>query len=131
MAPAPLPAGHSVELKARVELVRMAYREPASGTWASAGAAVALALAMTGNVSPAILWPWLGWVLAAAAYRWWLAVLFERLQPPPEKVAAWGLHYITGAPESDLDLALDVTLSIYAGYVSAEEKGREVEVPRL
>jgi len=34
-------------------------------------------------------------------------------------------------PESDLALALDVTLSIYAGYVSAEEKGREVEVPRM
>jgi predicted dehydrogenase len=34
-------------------------------------------------------------------------------------------------PESNLDLALDVTLAIYAGYVSAEEKGREVEVPRL
>ena len=34
-------------------------------------------------------------------------------------------------PESDLELALDVTLTIYAGYVSAEEKGREVEVRRL
>jgi len=33
------------------------------------------------------------------------------------------------APESDLELALDVTLTIYAGYVSAEEMGREVEVP--
>jgi predicted dehydrogenase len=34
-------------------------------------------------------------------------------------------------PESDLELALDVTLAIYAGYVSAEEMGREVEVPRV
>jgi predicted dehydrogenase len=34
-------------------------------------------------------------------------------------------------PESDLELALDVTLAIYAGYVSAEEMGREVGVPRL
>ena len=32
-------------------------------------------------------------------------------------------------PESDLDLAIDITLTIYAGYVSAEDKGREVEVP--
>src|SRR6266849_52006 len=32
-------------------------------------------------------------------------------------------------PESDLDLAIDTTLALYAGYVSAEEKGREVEVP--
>jgi predicted dehydrogenase len=35
------------------------------------------------------------------------------------------------APESDIDLAIDTTLTLYAGYVSADEKGREVEVPRL
>jgi len=35
------------------------------------------------------------------------------------------------APESDLDLAIDTTLTLYAGYVSADDKGREVEVPRL
>jgi len=34
-------------------------------------------------------------------------------------------------PESDLDLAIDITLTLYAGYVSADDKGREVEVPRL
>jgi predicted dehydrogenase len=34
-------------------------------------------------------------------------------------------------PESDLDLAIDTTLTLYAGYVSAAEKGREVEVPWL
>jgi predicted dehydrogenase len=34
-------------------------------------------------------------------------------------------------PESDLDLAIDITLSLYAGYVSADDKGREVPVPRL
>src|SRR5579863_2657378 len=34
------------------------------------------------------------------------------------------------APESDLDLAIDTTLTIYAGYVSAEEIGKEVEVRR-
>src|SRR5579872_2063488 len=33
-------------------------------------------------------------------------------------------------PESDLDLAIDITLTLYAGYVSADDKGREVEVPR-
>jgi predicted dehydrogenase len=35
------------------------------------------------------------------------------------------------APESDLDLAIDTTLTLYAGYVSAFEKGREIEVPWL
>ncbi|MDZ4802351.1 MAG: Gfo/Idh/MocA family oxidoreductase [Bryobacteraceae bacterium] len=34
-------------------------------------------------------------------------------------------------PECDLDLAIDTTLAIYAGYVSADRKGAEVEVPLL
>ena len=34
-------------------------------------------------------------------------------------------------PESDLDLAIDTTLTLYAGYVSADDKGREVAVPKL
>ena len=34
-------------------------------------------------------------------------------------------------PESDLELVLGVTLAIYAGYVSAEEMERKVEVPRV
>lgn len=33
-------------------------------------------------------------------------------------------------PESGLDLAIDTTLALYAGYVSADDRGREVEVPR-
>lgn len=33
------------------------------------------------------------------------------------------------APESNLDLAIDITLTLYAGYVSADAKGAEVEVP--
>ncbi len=35
------------------------------------------------------------------------------------------------APESDLDLAIDTTLTLYAGYVSADAKGQEVEVPSV
>src|SRR5882672_4987157 len=34
-------------------------------------------------------------------------------------------------PESDLDLAIDTTLTLYAGYVSADDKGKEAEVPRV
>ena len=35
------------------------------------------------------------------------------------------------APQSDLDLAIDITLSLYAGYVSADDKGREARVPLI
>ena len=34
-------------------------------------------------------------------------------------------------PESDMDLAIDTTLALYAGYVSADDRGREVPVPYL
>ena len=38
----------------------------------------------------------------------------------------------TGArPQSDLDLALDTTATIYAAYVSDENKGTETEIPQL
>ena len=36
-----------------------------------------------------------------------------------------------GRPQSDLELALDTTATIYAAYASDEHKGAEVEVPRL
>jgi predicted dehydrogenase len=34
-------------------------------------------------------------------------------------------------PESDLELAIDITLTLYAGYVSADAKGIETEVPKI
>ncbi len=34
-------------------------------------------------------------------------------------------------PECDLELAIDCTLAIYAGYLSAARKGQEVEIPRI
>ncbi len=43
------------------------------------------------------------------------------------------IHAIrTGTPpESDLDLAIDTTLALYAGYVSADRLGQETAVPRI
>ncbi|MBK5294675.1 MAG: Gfo/Idh/MocA family oxidoreductase [Acidobacteriia bacterium] len=32
-------------------------------------------------------------------------------------------------PESDIDLAIDTTLTLYAGYVSADQEGKQVAVP--
>ena len=34
-------------------------------------------------------------------------------------------------PQSGLDIALDTTATIYAAYLSAENNGKEVPVPRL
>ncbi len=35
------------------------------------------------------------------------------------------------APQSDLELALDTTATVYAAYVSAERRGCETTIPRL
>ena len=35
------------------------------------------------------------------------------------------------APQSDLELALDTTAAIYAAYVSAEQRGAEIDIERL
>jgi predicted dehydrogenase len=34
-------------------------------------------------------------------------------------------------PESDLELANDIMLTIYAAYASSDDKGREVEIPQI
>ncbi len=34
-------------------------------------------------------------------------------------------------PQSDLDLALDTTATTYAAYVSAEQRGTEIEIPQI
>jgi len=65
-----------------------------------------------------------GWIPASAEEGWSLGYARE-LRNFVECVRE------KRTPESDLELALDVTLAAYAGYVSAEELGREVEVPRV
>ncbi len=64
-----------------------------------------------------------GWIPASADEGWSLGYARE-LRDFVECVR----HGRT--PQSDLDLAIDITLTIYAGYVSADLLGREVEVPR-
>ena len=64
-----------------------------------------------------------GWIPASPEEGWSLGYGRE-LKDFVQAVAAGR------APESDLDLAIDITLTLYAAYVSADDKGRETEVPR-
>lgn len=65
-----------------------------------------------------------GWIPAYPEFGWSNGQLYE-------------MHDFVDAivnkrqPECDIELAIDTTLAIYAGYVSADRKGAEVEVPRL
>ncbi len=65
-----------------------------------------------------------GWIPADAEFGWGNGQLHE--------MRDFVNAIVDGRqPESDLDLAIDITLAIYAGYVSADRKGAEVEVPRI
>ena len=93
------PAGsrnHPVQIKTRIELVKMAYRELASGTLASAGVALAFSLAAATEVKSQTLWWWLAAMLAVAAYRLGLAAAFRRALPTttPTESSQWGLRYV-------------------------------------
>jgi predicted dehydrogenase len=65
-----------------------------------------------------------GWIPAYPEFGWNSGQLHE-MRDFVEAFSA-GRH-----AECDLDLAIDITLTIYAGYVSADRKGAEVEIPRL
>jgi predicted dehydrogenase len=65
-----------------------------------------------------------GWIPAYAEFGWSNGQLHEMR----DFVDA----FVTGrTPECDLEIAIDTTLAIYAGYVSADRKGAEVAVPRI
>ncbi|HEY1110342.1 MAG TPA: ATP-binding protein [Opitutaceae bacterium] len=93
----PSPAGAN-ELRARVELVRMAYRELKSGTAASSLCAVlfagAVAYTHDAYLAPGV---WLGLILAFAGVRLGLAQAFDKLTPAqldPATTSRWGLRYV-------------------------------------
>jgi len=65
-----------------------------------------------------------GWIPAYPEFGWSNGQLHEM----HDFVDAIGARR---QPECDFELAIDVTLAIYAGYVSAARLGAEVEVPRL
>ncbi|MBV6432274.1 MAG: hypothetical protein IANPNBLG_02416 [Bryobacteraceae bacterium] len=65
-----------------------------------------------------------GWIPAYPEFGWSSGQLHE-MRDFVESFAA-GRH-----AECDLDLAIDITLTIYAGYVSADRKGAETGIPRL
>ncbi len=98
-APALRTRDHPIEIKTRIELVRMAFRELAGGTLASSATALAFALAVGASVdvSFVLLWVWLTVMLGIGGYRLWLTQAFVRAAPTEAAESArWGLRYIVG-----------------------------------
>ncbi len=65
-----------------------------------------------------------GWIAASPDEGWTLGFRHELV----DFIDAIGKGK---SPQSNLDLAIDNTLVIYAAYVSADDMGREIEIPRL
>ncbi|MBI5769976.1 MAG: response regulator [Verrucomicrobia bacterium] len=90
------------QIKARVELVRMAFRELRFGTVASTLTAVAFAGIVSSQASTPVVWAWLCFVIAAAGARFWLAWAFMQRTPSPEETRRWALAYVVATSISGL-----------------------------
>ncbi|MES2694115.1 MAG: histidine kinase dimerization/phospho-acceptor domain-containing protein, partial [Verrucomicrobiota bacterium] len=112
---APRPRGHPIEVKARLELVRTAYLELKSGTWASAACAVFFSIAVVVEYGDYLI-PgfWLGVMIGFAIYRFWLARAFDRLRPVadsnPAIVVNWGFRYVIATTLTGVGWGLSVWL---------------------
>ncbi len=103
---------HPIEIKTRVELVRIAFRELKAGTIASLSAAVAFAITVTGEYGSSLkIWIWLGALAAIAAYRLWLGHRFAKANPSPEESARWALRYVVATTCTGLGWGLSVWLA--------------------
>lgn len=86
---------HLIELQARIEWVKLAYRELKSATVASSSVAVAFAIALSTALPWDRLWVWLAFMFVVAGYRLVLARTFARAQRAPDESRRWAFHYVT------------------------------------
>lgn len=87
---------HPIEIRTRVELVRIAYRELAVGTWISTGTAAAFALVVaTEAPSRKLVW-WLAYMALTIGWRFWLARVFKPVasENAEGEQSPWGLRYV-------------------------------------
>jgi signal transduction histidine kinase/ActR/RegA family two-component response regulator len=101
---------HPIEVKARMELVRLAYRELQGGTLASIAIVAAFAIAVGLEAPSTQLWAWLGFMLAVLGYRLWLGAAFNRKEPPQAQFPRWGFRYIVGTTLTALGWGTSVWL---------------------
>ncbi len=97
--PAPLahsvrPSTDPVEIKTRVELVRMAFTALKRGTVASISVALGFAIAASTITGSVLVWWWLGFMALVAGYRLWLAAAFDRANPGPDESPRWALRFV-------------------------------------
>jgi signal transduction histidine kinase len=108
--PIPRSRDHPIEVKARMELVRLAFRELPGATLASIGVVVAFGIAVGMESASPRLWAWLGFMLPVLGYRLWLGAAFHRREPPTAQFSRWGLRYVIGTSLTALGWGMSVWL---------------------
>ena len=95
---------------ARLELLKLAYRELKDSTLLSGAAAITFAIAL-GTVMPShLVWFWLAAMIASAGYRLRLASLFHRTGPAPRDHARWSRHHVAATLSTGLGWGASVWL---------------------
>lgn len=86
---------HPIEIRTRIELVRIAYRELAVGTWISTFTAAAFTLVVTTELVTSKLFWWLGYMALTIAWRFWLAHAFKSVASADAEgeQSPWGLRF--------------------------------------
>ncbi len=83
-----------VEIKTRVELVRLAFGELKRGTLVSISLAGAFALTAPTVAGAAIVWWWLGFMALVTGYSLWLSAAFGRANPGPDETPGWAQRFV-------------------------------------
>ncbi len=91
----PTRSTHPVEVRTRVELVRMAFAELQSGALISGALAITFAITVCVVNHPSVtiaIWSLL--MLGAVGYRIWLAKAFLAANPGPDETPKWALRLV-------------------------------------
>ncbi len=85
---------HPIEIRTRVELVKLAFGELFSGTCISATAAIAFAVVINNEARAPLLGWWLGYIGLSIASRLWLSHAFKRVEVGDREQSRWGLLFV-------------------------------------
>ena len=85
---------HPIEMKVRVEFVRMAYAQLENSAIVVAVTALLYAVTLSVVAPSSLAWWWFGVVAIVTAVQFWMGGAFRRAAPGPAESPAWGLRFV-------------------------------------
>ncbi len=99
---APRQLNNPIEDRTRSELVGIAYRELAAGTWVGVVGVIAFAVLIKTGASARAMGGWLAFMAIPTAWQFGLAYRFNKLAPRPTEDRRWALFLVTATSLSAL-----------------------------